>query len=235
MRVDIEHQQLPTRCSVRGRIASLHPRADSLTTFFADPSTRPRVERRWLPIWARPQSTPRRVTARYQTGRILPHRPRSSRPSGRVASHRVNSRELCASADRTPALYGYAGFLSRLCPAQLHLLLPSSTIRVAAVLNHRSYCLLLAAALLGNTSVASGQESGISAGHPDVGIVETKIQKYDHALGVTSSMRRSPDKDVECNGMCYFPSGGRGINWVCGPGKICNLYCTRNPPVGGCN
>jgi hypothetical protein len=35
--------------------------------------------------------------------------------------------------------------------------------------------------------------------------------------------------------VCYFPSSSKPIAWRCQPDERCDLHCTINPPVGGCN
>jgi hypothetical protein len=83
---------------------------------------------------------------------------------------------------------------------------------------------------------AVGQQAGnsIASELKDVGKLQVQVQKYDQALGVVSQLGRS-QSSVECNGVCYFPSSSRPIAWKCDPGRRCDLRCTVNPPVGGCN
>lgn len=86
-----------------------------------------------------------------------------------------------------------------------------------------------------SSALAEERAATLGATHPDIGTVQTRIQKYEHALGIIGTLTRSADKDIQCDGLCYFPNGVRGVVWMCGPGKTCNLYCTRNPPAGGCD
>jgi hypothetical protein len=80
------------------------------------------------------------------------------------------------------------------------------------------------------------QASGrISAEQHDIGRVETRIQKYDQALGVISQLARPLGAETECYGVCYFPSSTQPISWRCAPKERCNLHCAVNPPVGGCD
>lgn len=76
---------------------------------------------------------------------------------------------------------------------------------------------------------------GINATQKDIGKVQTRIQKFDQALGVVVQLARPDQSNVECNAVCYFPSSSRPIAWRCEPDKKCDLHCTVNPPVGGCN
>jgi hypothetical protein len=85
-----------------------------------------------------------------------------------------------------------------------------------------------------NSAFAQQTDSSISAEQKDIGKIQTKIQKYDNALGVVSELTRSADRNVECNGLCLFQNGSKNITWSCGPKKTCNLFCSVNPPVGGC-
>ena len=80
-----------------------------------------------------------------------------------------------------------------------------------------------------------GGSDVITADQKDIGKVQTRIQKYDQALGVVSQLTRPNQAIVECNAVCYFPSRSSPIAWRCEPGKKCDLHCTVNPPVGGCN
>ena len=76
---------------------------------------------------------------------------------------------------------------------------------------------------------------GIAADQKDIGKVQTRIQKFDQALGVVIQLARSRGANVECNAVCYFPSSSKPIAWRCQPDERCDLHCTINPPVGGCN
>ena len=80
-----------------------------------------------------------------------------------------------------------------------------------------------------------GGNGGITADQKDIGKVQTRIQRYEQALGVVNQLARPRQATVECNGVCYFPSRSRPVAWRCEPGKKCDLHCTVNPPVGGCN
>jgi len=75
----------------------------------------------------------------------------------------------------------------------------------------------------------------ITADQHLIGTVQTRIQKYEQALGVVNQLARPNQATVECNAVCYFPSRSSPIAWRCEPGKKCDLHCTVNPPVGGCN
>ena len=92
------------------------------------------------------------------------------------------------------------------------------------------YCLLVA-----GPGVAQQTGSGTTADQKDIGKVETRIQKYEQALGVVIQLARPDRADVECNAVCYFPSSSRPIAWRCEPDRKCDLHCSVNPPVGGCN
>jgi hypothetical protein len=83
---------------------------------------------------------------------------------------------------------------------------------------------------------AFAQKSGgqISAEQPDIGRIETRIEKYDQALGVVTRLARPLGAETECNGVCYLPSSTRPISWRCAPAERCDLHCSVTPPVGGC-
>jgi hypothetical protein len=85
--------------------------------------------------------------------------------------------------------------------------------------------------------LASAQQVGASmtADQKGIGQLQTRIEKYDTALGVISQFARQQLANVECNGVCYFPNSSKPIAWKCEPGKKCDLHCTVNPPVGGCD
>ncbi len=84
-------------------------------------------------------------------------------------------------------------------------------------------------------SAQQGASDAVTASQKDIGKVQTRIQKYEQALGVINQLARPDQATVECNGVCYFPSSSRPIAWRCEPGKKCDLHCTVNPPAGGCN
>lgn len=94
-----------------------------------------------------------------------------------------------------------------------------------------SYC----AAVIATPGVAQPAGNSIASDLKDVGKLQVHVQKYDQALGVVSQLGRSQSSSVECNGICYFPSSSRPVAWKCDPGRRCDLRCTVNPPVGGCN
>ena len=86
------------------------------------------------------------------------------------------------------------------------------------------------------SGVAAAQESGnIAAEQKDIGQVHARIQAYSQALGVISELARSSSATIECNGICYFSNATKAITWTCAPKRVCNLRCTVNPPVGGCD
>ena len=93
-------------------------------------------------------------------------------------------------------------------------------------------CCVLAAAP-GVAQKASGDT--IAADQIDIGKVQARILKYDQALGVVTQLARVHGANVECNAVCYLPSSSKPIAWRCAPDKKCDLQCTVNPPVGGCN
>jgi hypothetical protein len=97
------------------------------------------------------------------------------------------------------------------------------------------FAVLFCAAAMVNPGVAQQAGNSISADQKDVGKLQVQVQKYDQALGVVSQLGRSQSSSIECNGVCYFPNGSRPIAWKCDPGRRCDLRCTVNPPVGGCN
>jgi hypothetical protein len=99
----------------------------------------------------------------------------------------------------------------------------------------RILALTCCAAAVARPSVAQQAANSIVADHKDVGRIQVQVQRYDHALGVTSQLGRSPSSSVECNGVCYLPNGTRAVAWKCDPGRKCDLHCTVSPPVGGCN
>jgi hypothetical protein len=97
--------------------------------------------------------------------------------------------------------------------------------------------LLTAASYASGMNLAGAQSVGnsITVDHKEVGKVQMQIQRYDQALGVISQLSRSQLSNIECNGVCYFPNSSKPIAWKCECGKKCDLHCTVNPPVGGCN
>jgi hypothetical protein len=86
-----------------------------------------------------------------------------------------------------------------------------------------------------HSAFAEQTADSINAEQKDIGKIQIQIQKDDHFLGVVNQLTRSSDRNVECNGLCYLQNGNKTVSWTCGPKKICTLYCTTNPPVGGCN
>jgi hypothetical protein len=94
---------------------------------------------------------------------------------------------------------------------------------------------VLAAFLIGGSAVAQQAGGRMTAEQPDIGRVEARIQKYDQALGVVSQLTRPLGGETECQGVCYFPSSTQPISWRCAPKQRCDLRCTVNPPVGGCD
>jgi hypothetical protein len=93
-------------------------------------------------------------------------------------------------------------------------------------------CCVLAAAP--GVAQKAGSDT-IAADQIDVGKVQARIVKYDQALGVVTQLARKHGENVECNAVCYLPSSSKPIAWRCAPEKKCDLQCTVNPPVGGCN
>ena len=101
----------------------------------------------------------------------------------------------------------------------------------------RTFALSLAL-LACHPGLGFAQQTGgntITAEQKDIGKIQTRIQKYDVALGVIVQLVRPDLANVECNGVCYFPSSSRPIAWRCGAEKKCDLHCAVNPPVGGCD
>jgi hypothetical protein len=93
---------------------------------------------------------------------------------------------------------------------------------------------IVAALLIDSPAVAEQAGGGISAEQTDIGRLETRIEKYDQALGVVIQLTRPLGADTECRGVCYFPSSTQPTSWRCSPQERCDLHCTVNPPVGGC-
>lgn len=87
---------------------------------------------------------------------------------------------------------------------------------------------------LGFAAFAQQPAGGLSAERRDIGRVETRIERYDQALGVVSRLSRQLGAETECYGVCYFPSSSRSISWRCAPQEDCHLGCDVNPPAGGC-
>jgi len=94
---------------------------------------------------------------------------------------------------------------------------------------------LLCSLAVANLARAQQAGTSITAEQKDIGKVQARIEKYDQALGVILQLARPQQSNVECNGVCYFPSSSKPISWRCEPGTKCALHCTVNPPVGGCN
>ncbi len=86
---------------------------------------------------------------------------------------------------------------------------------------------------LGVAQQAGG--NAITAEQKDIGKVQTRIEKSDQALGVVIQLARPGGANVECNGVCFLPSSSKPVAWKCEPARKCDLHCTVNPPVGGCN
>jgi hypothetical protein len=95
--------------------------------------------------------------------------------------------------------------------------------------------MIAVAVLIGGPAVAQQTGGRIAAEQRDIGRVETRIQKYDQALGVISQLTRPTGAETECQGVCYFPSSTHPISWRCAPKERCDLHCAFNPPVGGCD
>jgi hypothetical protein len=91
------------------------------------------------------------------------------------------------------------------------------------------------AVLIGSPAVAEQMGGRITAEQPDIGRVETRIEKYDQALGVVSQLTRPFGAETDCQGVCYFPSSSKSVSWRCPPKERCDLRCAVNPPVGGCD
>jgi hypothetical protein len=89
--------------------------------------------------------------------------------------------------------------------------------------------------LIVHSAFAEQASNNINAEQKDIGKINIQIIKDDHYLGVVNQLTRSSDRNVECNGLCYLQNGNKTVSWTCGPKRICTLYCTTNPPVGGCN
>jgi hypothetical protein len=100
----------------------------------------------------------------------------------------------------------------------------------------RLVCFLAIACGLAASVPALAQQSGrrLDAERHDIGQVETRIQEYNQALGVVTRLKRPLGAEIECNGICFFPSSSRPVSWRCAPKEVCDLHCDVNPPVGGC-
>ena len=98
-------------------------------------------------------------------------------------------------------------------------------------------CSVILACGLFAAAPAIAQQAGtrLSAAQTDIGRVETRIQKYDQALGVVTRFARPQGSETECDGACYYASGSKRVSWKCAPGSQCSLHCMVNPPVGGCD
>jgi len=94
--------------------------------------------------------------------------------------------------------------------------------------------MILAVLQIDSPAVAEQAGGRISAEQPDIGRVETRIEKYDQALGVVIQLTRPLGAETECHGICYFPSSTQPTSWRCAPQQRCDLHCTVSPPVGGC-
>ena len=94
---------------------------------------------------------------------------------------------------------------------------------------------IVVAVLIGGPAVAEPAGARITAEQSDIGRVETRIQKYDQALGVVSQLTRPFGAETDCQGVCYFPSSSKSVSWRCPPKRRCALHCAVNPPVGGCD
>lgn len=90
--------------------------------------------------------------------------------------------------------------------------------------------------VLGASPAFAQQSAGrITAEQRDIGRVEVRIQKYEQALGVITELARPLGTEVECQGVCYYPSSTRPVTWNCAPNRACSLHCGVNPPAGGCD
>jgi hypothetical protein len=96
--------------------------------------------------------------------------------------------------------------------------------------------LLIVTCGLSAAGAAFAQEGGnrLTAERPDIGRLETQIQKSDQALGVVIQLSRPLGAETECRGVCYFPSSTQPTTWRCAPQEKCDLHCAVSPPVGGC-
>jgi hypothetical protein len=70
----------------------------------------------------------------------------------------------------------------------------------------------------------------------EIGRLRVRTEAFSQALAVVSELARaSQGQAVDCNGICYFLNNTKAIAWTCSPKNVCNLYCTVDPPVGGCD
>jgi|GEM_PF-1587189 hypothetical protein len=81
---------------------------------------------------------------------------------------------------------------------------------------------------------AAQSSAPVTAETGEIGRVETGIERYDHALGVVTGLRRPSGAETECYGICFYASSSRAVGWRCAPQENCQLHCAVNPPVGGC-
>ena len=79
------------------------------------------------------------------------------------------------------------------------------------------------------------RQDTITAEQKDVGKLQARIEKFDEALGVVVKLARQHGENAECTAVCYYPTSSKPIVWRCAPDRKCDLHCTVNPPVGGCN
>jgi hypothetical protein len=95
--------------------------------------------------------------------------------------------------------------------------------------------LMLTCALVGGfPALAQRSGGGLNAEQPNIGQVETHIEKYDQALGVVTRLSRPLGAETECYGTCFLPNSSQSTSWRCAPKETCDLHCNVNPPVGGC-
>jgi hypothetical protein len=103
--------------------------------------------------------------------------------------------------------------------------------------------LVLALGWLSPPDRAWAQQTGSAIGAEAAGIgkATTRIERFDHALGIVTTLRRPTAQlrlpsasEIECYGLCLFANGNQGVAWQCAPDTSCELHCTVNPPVGGC-
>jgi hypothetical protein len=95
---------------------------------------------------------------------------------------------------------------------------------------------IFACLLLGERAAIAEPPGGrLTAEQHDIGRVETRVQKYEQALGVVTRLSRPQGDETECNGICFFPSSSRAVSWRCAPNDSCDLHCDVNPPAGGCH
>jgi hypothetical protein len=94
--------------------------------------------------------------------------------------------------------------------------------------------LSILARLLFDACALSTEQSAdrLTAEQHDIGRIETRLQKYDQAIGVVTRLVRPLGANAECQGVCFLPSSSRPVSWRCAPNASCDLYCDVNPPVG---